>query len=182
MAASLNYRGRRAGGDPDPNERLNAPPKKGITKPSKKGAKQVQRSSILLPLPTINRVELMLSCARREMFEMSIVVVATAVSGLYAAGESEQGCCESRFRGCELDTAFNSSPHCDCLDYLRVSANREGILRSQPDHVENFAKLNSTKLRESDVSLFSPFLWRSLNFAIRQSRNASSSMQTSQMR
>lgn len=43
MAASLNLRGRRAGGDPDPNEVANAPPKKGITKATKKGAKQVQR-------------------------------------------------------------------------------------------------------------------------------------------
>lgn len=43
MAASLNLRGRRAGGDPDPYEMANAPPKKGITKATKKGAKQVQR-------------------------------------------------------------------------------------------------------------------------------------------
>ncbi|GAA5932185.1 Ncs6p [Sporobolomyces koalae] len=43
MAASLNLSGRRAGGDPDPNELANAPPKKGITKATKKGAKQVQQ-------------------------------------------------------------------------------------------------------------------------------------------
>ncbi|GAA6017800.1 hypothetical protein JCM11491_004623 [Sporobolomyces phaffii] len=43
MAASLNLRGRRAGGDPDPYETLHAPPKKGITKATKKGAKQVQQ-------------------------------------------------------------------------------------------------------------------------------------------
>lgn len=94
MAASLNYRGRRAGGDPDPNERANAPPKKGITKPSKKGAKQVQRSSTSLSSPN-QVVELMPRTECREMLEVSIIVVTTTVSGLYAVGESEQGSCET---------------------------------------------------------------------------------------
>ncbi|GAA6061797.1 hypothetical protein JCM10212_004853 [Sporobolomyces blumeae] len=43
MAASLKLRGRRAGGEPDPHELASQPPKKGITRATKKGAKQVQQ-------------------------------------------------------------------------------------------------------------------------------------------
>lgn len=99
MAASLNLRGRRAGGDPDPYETSNAPPKKGITKATKKGAKQVQREFFIVSSALCFQNDMLILLfirEYREMPEMSIAIVSTVVSSLHATRKLEQGSCEDR--------------------------------------------------------------------------------------